>query len=225
MQAVVRSVLLVAAVAACGTPATGVGPDASNGGSDGPGGFVSGLSVPFASKPTVPGTIKSDLTVTSMLFRMTSLRVIGDAGPGDTRTSKDNFQIAWSEGMKPATIVFADAPSGLYSKVALLADGNLIDYSYEIYGNVKVNDVTHPYKIHDRSPLGVAIDANVTLDPGKSAVLGIRVELQPAFDTLDFSSLSNDNGTLELDTFDNQMSDFRSKMMSSGFVATHDQTD
>ena len=174
---------------------------------------------------TIPGTISGDLTVTSMLFRMTSLRVIGDAGPGDNRTSQDNFQIAWSEGMKPATIVFADAPSGLYSKVALLADGNLIDYSYEIYGTVKVADVVHPYKIHDRSPLGVAIDANVTLDPGKGATLGIRIELQPAFSGLDFTKLTNDNGTLELDTFDDQMGDFRSKMMSSGFVATHDQTE
>jgi hypothetical protein len=221
MQAVVRLVLLVGGVAACHTSDPGDGGDGSTD-PDGAGGGV-GLTVPFFTLPTtIPGQIKTDVTVSRILFRMASLRVIGDAGPGDTRTSQNTFQLTWSEGMKPASLVFVDAPSGVYSKVALLADGNLIDYSYEIYGTVKLPDGTHQYKIHDRSPLGAAIDADVMLEPGKRATLNIRVELAPAFDGLDFTMLHDDSGTLELDTFDSQMGDFRSRLASHSFTAPHD---
>ena len=156
-----------------------------------------------------------------MLFRVANLRVIGDAGPGDTRTSKDTFQVAWSEGTAPGTIEFADAPSGMYSKLALLADGNLVDYSYEVQGTVRINDVTHPFKIHDRSPVAVALDTEVELDPGEGAVLDLKLDLQPALDVLDFTTLHDDDGTLELDTFDSQMSDFRDKMMEAAFTVSY----
>lgn len=218
MQAVVRTVaklLVGAAVAACHTSGSAT-PDGSTDGSTLP----NGLSVLWTTKTPIPGEVKSDLTVTNMLFRVQNLRVIGDAGPGDTRTSKDTFQLAWSDASKPSTLVFGDAPSGLYSKLVVLADGNLIDYSYEIDGSVRVSDTTYQFKIHDRSPLAVSLDTQCNLDPGKGAGLEVTLDLQQALDSLDWQSIHNDDGVLELDTFDSQMSNFRDKMMDAVFTVT-----
>src|SRR5439155_18638234 len=127
-------------------------------------------------------------------------------------------------GVAPRTITFSDAPSGLYSKIILLADANFIDYAYEIHGTVKVSGDTHPYKIHDRTPIGVSLDTSAMLDQGKATSVTIRLDMAKAFEGLDFTKLTNDNGTLELDTFDNQMSDFRNRMMSVVFDSPKEGT-
>jgi hypothetical protein len=217
MQAVVRTALLVGAVAACHTSNSGMNDGGGDDNTDASGG-ATGLSVKWTTRAPIPGDVRTDLSVTSMLYRIANLRVIGDAGPGDNRTSKDAFIASW-DTMQPPTIVFATAPTGLYSKVVLLADANFIDYAYEIYGTVKVNGETHPYKIHDRTPIGVSLDTSAMLDPGKSAGITIRLDMAKAFEGLDFTMLHDDNGTLELDTFDNQMSDFRNRMLSNVFDA------
>jgi hypothetical protein len=221
MQALVRTALLVGAIAACHTGAQnthdGGGDDDTDGAIDAP-----GLSVRWATKAPIPGDIATDITVSDMLYRMANLRVIGDAGPGDTRTSQDTFQVTWDTGVTPPTITFTDAPSGLYSKVVLLADANFIDYAYEIHGTVKLNGNTMPYKIHDRSPIGVSLDTSAMLDPGKGTSITVRLDMAKAFEGLDFTKLTNDSGTLELDTFDDQMSDFRGRMVSDVFDAPHE---
>ncbi len=195
-------------------------------GGDGSGDNVDGLTITWSARPAaIPGDAGSDITVTSMLFRISNLRVIGDAGPGDTRTSADGLQVAWSQGTTPASIVFGDAPPGLYSHVILLADGNLTDYSYELAGTARVNGNVMPYKIHDRSPIGVSLETSTMLDPGHGTSLGIVVNIDQALQSLDFTELSNNNGTLVLDTFDDPMTDFRKKMVSSVFATDHPSVD
>ena len=218
MQAAVLSALLLGA-AACHTSSPTESDGAVNGTPDAPPSGAVGLSVAWSTSPqTIPGTIMGDITVTGMLFRLMDLRVIGDAGPGDPRTTMDNFELTWADGMPPPpNVVFADAPSGLYSKVSLIADGELIDYSYEIDGTVKLQGVTQPFKIHDRSPIAVELDTNTTLDPGKSATVGIEIHLDDAISSIDFTMLDTENGVLDLDTLDDQMSSFRTKMIA-GFV-------
>jgi hypothetical protein len=178
-----------------------------------------GLQVTWSA--TIPGAVTSDVTVSSLLFRIAYLRVIGDAGPGDDRTSVDSIQVGWSQDGAPQAIMFADAPTGLYSHVAFLADGNLVDYSYEISGTTKVDGNVKPFAIHDRSPLPVSLDTSVTLDPNQVASVGIDVHLDQALQSLDWSKLNNQNGTLTLDTFDSAMNDFRGKMINAVFSTDH----
>ena len=180
-----------------------------------------GLQVKWSSGTPIPGNATNDVTVSKLLFRIANLRVIGDAGPGDNRTSADSFQVQWAQGMAPAAETFADAPSGLYSHLVFLADDNLVDYSYEIEGTSKVDGNVTPFKIHDRSPLPVSLDTNTMLEPNEVASLAIVVRVDQALTSLDWSKLNNQNGTLTLDTFDNAMSDFRSKMVSSVFSTDH----
>jgi hypothetical protein len=180
-----------------------------------------GLQVTWSSGTPIPGNATSDVTVSKLLFRVANLRVIGDAGPGDNRTSADSFQVQWAQGMTPATETFADAPSGLYSHIVFLADGNLVDYSYEIEGTAKVDGNITNFKIHDRSPLPVSLDTSTTLEPNQATSLAIVVRVDQALTSLDWSKLNNQNGTLTLDTFDDAMSDFRGKMVNSVFSTDH----
>jgi hypothetical protein len=218
MQGVVRTCLLLGGIAACHTsdPSTA---DASQTMGDGSSSTDQGLQVTWSAP--VPGSITSDVTVSHLLFRVASLRVIGDAGPGDDRTSADTFKVEWQQGTTPAPLEFADAPSGLYSHVAFLADGNLIDYSYLIEGTAKVNGNMMPFAIHDRSPLPVSLDTSTMLEPNQLASLAIDVRLDQALQSLDWGHLNTNNGTITLDTFDDAMNDFRGKMIDSVFSTDH----
>lgn len=221
MQTVVPTCLLFGVIAAC----HGSDPNAPDGSMmmDGSSSSDHGLAVTWATSPSeIPGDTGDDgSTIASLTFRIANLRVIGDAGPGDTRTSIDSLELDWATDAKPNPVAFADAPTGLYSHVILLADGNLINYSYEITGTTKLDGNVMPYQIHDRSPLAISLDTSAMLEPNANASLGITIRIDQALQSLDFHKLSNNNGTLVLDTFDNAMSDFRDKMMDSVFQADH----
>lgn len=212
MQAVVRVALLVAALAACRGTSTAT-PD-GGGGTDAPPG-AAGLHVSWASSPAIPGPTGNNVTVETALFRIDSLRVIGDAGPGDPRTSQSTFEVSWAQGEAPQTLDFAEAPTGLYSKVTVQADGHLVDYSYEITGTVRFNDTDHEYVIHDLNSLTANIDISTMLDPGGGATVPILVRLDDALGVIDFTTLDSDDGKLQLDTFDAQMPAFRDKLVTS----------
>src|SRR4051812_28165127 len=137
MQGVVRMCLLVGGIAACHTS----DPNSPDGGmitGDGSNEPRVGLALTWSTQPaSIPGEVDSNISVASMLFRVANLRVIGDAGPGDTRTSVDQLQLSWGQSGPPEPIRFGDAPSGLYSHVLMLVEGNITDYSYEITGTAK----------------------------------------------------------------------------------------
>lgn len=211
MQAVVRTALLVGLTCACSGKAP-VAPDAT---SPPDGASGAGLHVPWSTSPTIPGSAGGDVTIQSALFRIDSLRVIGDAGPGDPRTSEFFFETKWSDSSQPDTIDFPDAPTGLYSQVTVQIDGHLVDYSYEINGTAVVSGETKNFQIHDRNALTANINISTTLDPGGQAIVPIRVRFDDALGVIDFSTLRIDDGILELDTFDAQMPAFRDKLTTS----------
>jgi hypothetical protein len=212
MQGVVRSTLALAIVACTNSHVSGV-PD---GGSDT---GNSGIAIPWSTSPTIPGDIGNNATITSMTFRVDSLRVVGDTG---TTNTLGNLELAWGSGQGPDPTVFSDAPSGLYSKVVLHADGELLDYSWEIAGSVAMTDGTHAFSIHDLMPLSVNIETSAMLDPGGMVTLGVTFRMDQPFDGLDFTSLDlQTDGTLVLDTDDAQMADFRSKLEQAIVPSDH----
>lgn len=211
MQALVQAALVVGLVVACHQP-NPENPDAA-GSVDAS--VVSGLYVPWTTLPTIPGDSSDNLTVATMLLRIDNLRVIGDAGPGDPRTSKSSFTVSWNGITAPATVAFMEAPTGLYSKLTLLADGHLVDDSYEITGTALINDVVYPYRIHDRDPINISLSTSATLEPGGEAHVPVRIAVQDALGVVDFTTLPSNGGTLELDTFDSQMPAFRAKLIES----------
>jgi hypothetical protein len=211
MQAAVRSALLAGLACACHS-ADRAAPDATGGPDSAT--VAAGLHVPWSSSPLIPGN-GGDLTISNALFRVDSLGVIGDAGPGDPRTSRSTFEVHWNASLQPETINFADAPTGLYSKVTVQADGHLIQNSYEINGTVRLNGDLKNFAIHDLDALTANIDISTMLEPGGGAVVPIRVRFDEALGVIDFATLSVDGGVLDLDTFDAQMPAFRNKLATS----------
>jgi hypothetical protein len=213
MQVAVRSILLAGLVSACKVGSSTAPADAWSGG-------AAGLHVTWSSTPAIPGATGSDITVGSVLFRIDDLRVIGDAGSDDPRTSRDSFEVKWSDSEQPVPIVFGDAPTGLYSKVTIQADGHLIDNSYEITGKVRLGTTTHDFEILDRDEVTANIDISTTLEPGGAANVPLRLRLDDALGVIDFTTLREDDGKLQLGTLDAQMATFRTKLATSFYYDT-----
>src|SRR5262249_24331775 len=148
--------LVVAAVAAC-HPTGGENPD----GMEGPAGLV----ITWSSQPDIPGG-DGNLSISRVVFRIDTLRVIGDAGPGDPRTTKSDFLAQWALNIIPDKISFNDAPTGLYSKISLGIDGHLVANSVEIDGKVEYNAAIHPFTIRDLGIIPIALDTDKMLPPG-----------------------------------------------------------
>ena len=212
MQAVVRSALLVGLACAChgSAPST---PDATQGSGDG--GPGAGLYVHWWTDPYIPGSVGNDATVSSATFRLTSLRVIGDADPGDSRTTWSDFTVHWDSDSRPHTISFPDAPTGLYSKVALAIDGQLVEPSYEIFGTANLSGTVKPFRIHDLGALDIALDTSQTISPGTAVDITVHIDFSSALGSVNWSALPTDDGYLDLDTLDPQMPTFRQQLTQS----------
>lgn len=182
---------------------------------DGPVAGSPGLNVSWSTKPTIPGDLGNGIRVDSAIFKLDTFRVIGDAG--DTHTTKSGFDLAWSGGVKPDKIAFADAPTGLYSRVSIQADGHIVAYSYVINGSVKVGSNTYDLRVNDRNAVNVSVIIDQMLLPGKSETIQLELQLQPALNAVDWSVINHDDGKVELDTTDPQMPAFRAALIQ-GFV-------
>jgi hypothetical protein len=212
MQSVVRFTIAIGLVA-CGHD--GVEPPAP----DGPA-STSGLTIPWTAEPALPGQVTSNITVSSMVFRLDSLRVVGDTGTNNL--THGALVLQWGNGETPMPTAFSDAPSGIYSKVVFHADGDLVDYSWEIDGTVALSDGMHSFAIHDLMDLSVTIDTSATLAPGGVAELGVTFRMDQVFDGLDFTALGSDDGLLVLDTDDTAMTAFRTKLQQSIVPSTNE---
>lgn len=204
---------LLLAVAACGGGGGGGGDDVSV--SDAPAASDAitqqGLIVNFVALPALPGPIKNDLSVTSAVFHIQRLQVIGDNGQP---MSNQAFQLGWqSEGANPAPLDFPTAPSGLYSQVSIVIDEtSAASPVYEIFGTAKVNGNTEMFHVVDRGNLRIDITGyNVTLAPGRSAVVGVRLDLEDAIESIDVASLPTMQGMRTLDGGPKLM-EFRDKL-------------
>ncbi|MGE5181631.1 MAG: hypothetical protein ACM31C_06200 [Acidobacteriota bacterium] len=171
-----------------------------------------GLSVEFSIQPQVPGDAGNNATIDEAVFKMLTLQVTGDAASVSTPNEID---LAWRQDTMPDPVTFASAPSGVYSKLSMRIDGQLTDNSYWINGHVIVNGTTYPFKIYDRDYLTVALYPDTQLQPGGSARIGVQVQVDHALDSIDWTKVSNDDGTLTLDTFDSYMPTFRQKLVEA----------
>jgi hypothetical protein len=207
MQGMIRCGVLAGVLVACGSsdPAA---PDAPAPDGGGP----AGLHVTWETEmPGYPGTIEDGLTVESVELNFDNLKVIGDAGPGDPRTTKSAFQLRWDDHSQPQDIDFGEAPTGLYSKVSLQLDGHLILPSLEIRGQVNIGDQVLDYEIEDRNAISLSLDCDRMLKPGGSATIALQLRLHDALTSIDFASLSIDHGKIEVETGDSQLEHFIDK--------------
>jgi hypothetical protein len=209
MQGLIRCALVAGLISAC-NPDDTTTPDGDVTG-DG------GLTVRWGSRPeSWPGDLGSNVTLQSARFALDSLRVIGDAGPGDPRTTKDAFVVRWADGeAPPQDIEFQSAPTGLYSQISLQLDGNVVEESYELRGMVMVNGDLEVFQIEDSDPLAISLSIDKSLSPGAKSTIDIQIDFAHAISAVDFSSLDFNDGELQLDEGDPEIVEFRKKLVES----------
>ena len=183
-----------------------------------------GLNVAWHARPSsIPGQVTDKIMISSATFQAQLLRVVGDAGPGDFRTTVAQPNLAWSSGMTPPTITFSSAPTGLYSEVLLEIDGLLINNSFEIRGQIHRDSDNKDWQffIHDRTDnVSISIqNINTTLNPGAMVTIPIRVDFEHALTSINYDQLQVDNNTLDLDDSDSQMDNFRHALEESFSLA------
>jgi len=173
----------------------------------------------------LPGDITSELSVDRVTFGVASLRVVGDAGPGDPRTFLDDLKLEWDSGDKPDQLTFANAPPGLYSRVEWLLDTkNLLReddpiYVFEIVGDVEVNSQSEHYKIRETAQLPISFAVNANLVPPNDATIDITVDVAHIVEAVDFEALPEMQGDLFLGPGDPQMPAIRTKVVEA-FVSS-----
>lgn len=165
------------------------GADGGDGGDAGDGGTARGLAIGWNARPDlIPGDVTDEIHLDGAVFSLANVRVIGDAGTGDPRTSVAAYGLAWGPSATPADLLFPDAPTGLYSRVSFSIEAGPGDtYAYALTGTVDLPGGRAPFVVRDRAPLAVALAYQVTVPPGGGAHLGVRFRLDDVLEDVDFA--------------------------------------
>jgi len=212
MRGPIRCVVIAGLAAACGDDASMPASDAPVGG---------GLVVAWTLTPVaLPDTVGRGVTRERAPFGCHPLRVVGDAAPGDPRTTSGELTLAWAASGIPRDLEFRDAPGGLYSQVSLLVDGHVAGPSIELHGTLLVGAETRPFRITDDSPFSITLDMDAILTPPRSARLTLDFDFAHTLEALDVASFDASTGTYVLATGDPGMPAFRAALASSIHVST-----
>src|SRR4029079_15907615 len=147
----------------------GPGPDAGEG--------AAGLVLEFHGMPMLTASLGGDFNAELEEVRIVleNVRAVGDAAPGDERTTRDELRLDWygasdDDGGDPANnepvlVTFDQAPPGLYSNI----------YSevvhYRMQGQVEVESNEREFDINDSPSTALAISISlggVTLEAGET---------------------------------------------------------
>lgn len=159
-----------------------------------------GLRIRFTTDQPVPGEVAADRRFEEVHLRAGSVRAIGDAAPGDSRTTRNEYELRWHESDTPEAIVFEEAPVGLYSsvEVRLEAEGD-DDDAFELEGRAMIEESWFDFEIHGRDSLTIMIATSTELEIGGTATIEIDVDLASMIAGLDFSEFPQVEGRIEID--------------------------
>ena len=208
MRGVIAAVLFVGVGVGC-TPTSSMTTDAG----DPPQGSM--LRLGWSANPaSVPGSASNDVSLASARFSVHDLRVIGDAGPGDPRTSVKQLELDWHTGETPAVTAFPMAPLGRYSRVAFEVEGDAA--SVAMTGTVVIDGNSPvPYALTDSGEMVVSVDIDVELVAGADTTIVLSADLAKIATSIDYKSLPSLAGTRTLTSLDPQASKFESEVRAA----------
>jgi hypothetical protein len=158
-----------------------------------------------------PGDLGNGLSIARAIVALDNLRVVGDAAPGDPRTTVSSREIVWEEAALPAPIAFGDAPGGMYSQLSLRIDGHVAGPSIDVRGTTMGTE----YRIVDDMPSAVTLPIDVEFQPPSPTVIRLAVDFETVLRALDFSVIPPENGRIELDNGNPQMAVFRARLVEN----------
>lgn len=163
-----------------GSPGQDAGPDA-------PG--ASGVALQWQASTPVPGPASPVLELGEVHLTASSLRVVGDAAPGDPRTTRGELTLEWGDRPPPPS-VFEVAPAGRYGLVEVGVGGD--HEAYEVHGRVEVGGVWSRFEIHDEVALGITIPTDFVVGPGQLTTQLIAIDLAAVAAAVDFAQVPVD---------------------------------
>jgi hypothetical protein len=206
-------------LSACGD-APGGPPDA---GGDAPPG-TAGLVFAWSAQPALPGAASEDIAVSAASFQLRDVRALGDAAPGDGRTSRASVDVTWLDGDGPAPLRFDQAPPGLYSRLELRLGG---DSPYWMRGEVEQEleggddeegeEVWVPWEIRDDGDITVTVPLDVAVAVGGVQEVTIGVDVGDLARRIDWERVPLRGGVRVVDAADPQMPALRERIADSVF--------
>ena len=169
---------------------------------------LDGLTIELVAKGGVPQMPSADVELTRVVIGATAIRAIGDAAPGDMRTTRDAYIFEWRDNLSPIPFLFGEAPPGLYSSVELrINDSRVSTEAIGIIGRARRAGNLVPFEISNRSAdIPIEVSINTVLDPRKIAVVTIEVDVPALVAAIDWASVPlTADGKLEIRDGDAQM--------------------
>ena len=172
------------------------------------------LVVTWGTSPPIPGPVGADLSVHELHITYSSVRLLGDAAPGDARTTRGQTELEWSDHEAPVPISFATAPPGLYSQLQLGVGGSAEAFAIE--GRVRLGGTWIPYEIEDEAPSPVSLPLGLDLRAGMVVTIPVELDVAAVLAAVPFSELPVVAGHIHLDRDDPAMGGVRAAL-AAGF--------
>ena len=177
-----------------------------------------GLSIQLVAKGGVPQMPTADVEIDKVTIGATSIRAIGDAAPGDMRTTRTQYQFEWRDNLNPIPILFTTAPPGLYSQLDFhVNDSSVSATAVDIIGRARRGGMLVPFEIDNKdSEIPIDIDINTLLGPREIAVTTIELDIASLVENIDWASIPlTTDGRLYITDGDAAMSNVVSKLTSA----------
>jgi hypothetical protein len=216
LVSIMRGPIIVSGLALLAACPSGGPPDQPDGGA------VDSLSIRFQTDQDLPAMTAADRRLKDAQFHADSVRAIGDAAPGDSRTTESDYRMRWHESDQPDPIRFDEAPAGLYSTVEVRFERGDEEHGFEVEGEALLDAVWVPFEIEDDTALTITIGTSTTLAPGGSATIEIDVDLARIIADIDFSQFPIVEGKIEIGDDDPEIAAIRAAI-GEAFAASAQQ--
>jgi hypothetical protein len=167
-----------------------------------------GLILQFAAKDELPIEAGDQTTIERVELALRNLRAIGDAAPGDERTTREMVEVVLAAESEPEPVAFMSAPPGVYSRIEATIDGSVAGTpSYRIAGTVTIGVDQVPFEITDLAAIPLVVSlSQIELEPAEVLTIEVRLDVKKLLEGVDVAALAPDpDGTIRIDQDDPQI--------------------
>jgi hypothetical protein len=215
MHRVALAAVTALTLAACGPGGVHNGDD---GGADATDPQEGGLVFRFVA-PDI-GQTTSDLTVSQLRLSLRDVRALGDAAPGDERTTLDRRELELHDQEMPE-IRFDQAPPGRYSSFEFEIDRALDgESSWSMEGVVHFDDADWSFSVEDEESRAISLPLqDVTLAAGETATITVEIDVIAICSDVDWPSLPREGSEIQIDDDSSAIAGMRANLVTSFSIA------
>jgi hypothetical protein len=184
--------------------------------------MLGGLTIELVAKNGVPQMPATDVQITTVTIGAVTVRAIGDAAPGDVRTTRSGYKFDFRDNLMPVPITFVEAPTGLYSMLELrvarvTSPPAQASDACNIQGRVIRAGDSVPFEIKNTTAdTAIAIAINTDLAPRELDTASIEVDVAALIADVDWNAVPlSGEGRLFVGDGDPQMATVVTKLSTA----------